>query len=124
MRPSARFRLLPGTILLFTLAVTAGDVKDGNFGAERPGTTQTAKSAPHARRTSYPFFGELEPHDAKSLTLKGKKKARVLLVTSDTRVLKNGATAKLSDATVGERVSGSARKNAEGKEEAVTINLK
>jgi hypothetical protein len=102
--------------------VFAANVQDGNFRAESPDPKPKAQA--HSKRNSYPFSGELESHDSKIIALKGKRKARVLLLTSETRVLKNGASAKLDEAVAGTRVTGSARKNAEGKEEAVTINLK
>jgi hypothetical protein len=111
---------LSGSLLSSALAA---DIHQGNFGAELSSKPKKPSSAP-AKRNNYPFSGELDSHDAKSITLKGKRKSRVLLVTPDTRVLKNGSKAKLADAAIGERVSGSARKNGEGKEEAVTINLK
>ena len=102
------------------LIPVANDVEKGNFGADIPSATK-AKTANKAKRNSYPFSGEIESHDRKSLTLKGKKKSRVLLLTAETRVLKDGANAKLKE---GECVSGSARKNREGKEEALTVNLR
>jgi hypothetical protein len=102
------------------LAVSASDVQKGNFGAEISGPSKTTAPA-KAKRNSYPFSGEIETYDGKTLTLKGKKKARLLLITPETRVRKDGAPAKLKD---GEFVSGSARKNNDGKEEAVTVNLK
>lgn len=102
-------------------ALAAADVKSGNFGAEAPGTR--AKSTGHVRR-SYPFSGEIESHDAKTLTLKGKKKNRVILLTPETRFVKNGSAAKAGDLSKGLQVSGSVRKNAEGKEEALQVNLK
>jgi hypothetical protein len=108
------------------LSVSANDVQNGNFGAETsalPAKT-TAKSTTHEKRNSYPFSGEIESRDSKSLTLKGKKKARVLILTPETRVLKNGVSARVANASSGQRVSGSARKNASGQEVAVTINLK
>jgi len=105
------------------LCLHASDVEKGNFGAEIP-TTSKVKATTKGKRNSYPFSGEIGSHDGKSLTLKGKKKSRVLLLTPETRVLKDGSNGKLKDAVAGEYVSGSARKNAEGKEEAVTVNLK
>ncbi len=106
--------------LAMFLSVCASDLEKGNFGADISGSPKATTTA-KGKRSNYPFSGEVESHDGKSLTLKGKKKSRVLLLTSETRVLKDGAVAKLKD---GEYVSGSARKNAEGKEEALTVNLK
>lgn len=102
-------------------ALSAGDVQSGNFGAEAPGAK--TKSSSHVRR-SYPFSGEIESHDKKMITLKGKKKNRVILLTAETRFVKNGAPAKPEDLTKGAQVGGSVRKNAEGKEEALQVNLK
>jgi hypothetical protein len=106
--------------LVMALSLFAGDVEKGNFGAETSGSSK-AKTTAKTNRNSYPFSGEIENHDAKSLTLKGKKKSRVLLLTPETRILKDGVSAKLKD---GEYVSGSARKNSEGKEEALSVHLK
>jgi hypothetical protein len=106
--------------LSLAVSLVASDVEKGNFRAGIPGASKT-KPSTHGKRKSYPFSGEVETHDGKSLTLKGKKKARVLLLTAETRVLKDSSITQLKD---GEYVSGSARKNAEGQEEAVTVNLK
>ena len=102
------------------VALFASDVEKGNFGAEASTSSTKSKTTTRGKRNSYPFSGQIETHDSKSLALKGKKKSRVLLLTPETRVLTDGASAKLKD---GEYVSGSARKNLEGKEEAVTVNL-
>jgi hypothetical protein len=113
--------LLP---LLLVLEAAVADVRQGNFGAEAPAARQEPKPATPGKRSTYPFSGELDLHDATSITLKGKKKPRVLLLTAETRVMRNGRRARLADAAPGERVSGSTRKNSEGKEEALTVNLK
>lgn len=103
-------------------SVCASDISRGNFGAEFPGATNVAAARP--KRTAYPYSGELQELTGATLTLKGKKKSRALLVSAETRILRNGRKANPGGALPGERVSGSARKNAEGREEAVTINLK
>ena len=107
--------------LAMAVSLFANDVEKGNFGAELSASSAKPKTTTRGKRNSYPFSGEIESHDSKSLTLKGRKKPRVLSITLETRVLKDGVSAKLKD---GEFVSGSARKNVEGKEEAVTVNLK
>lgn len=106
--------------LALAFPLLASDVEKGNFGAEHA-VSSKAQAPVKAKRNSYPFAGEIERHDSKSVTLKGKKKSRVLLLTPETRIRKDGASAKLKE---GEYVSGSARKNGEGKEEALTVNLK
>lgn len=115
-----RMKLVFAMLLSATIFLGA-DIKKGEFGAAAPDSaTKPAKP----KQNSYPYYGELESHNKQSITLKGKKKPRVILITPETRVLRNGSTARLTDAAPGERVSGSVRKNAEGKEEAATINLK
>ena len=106
--------------LATALSLFASDVEKGNFGAEISGPSKP-KTTTWAKRNSYPFSGEIESHNDKSLTLKGKKKSRVFLLTADTRMLRDGVTARPQE---GEYVSGSARKNIDGKEEAITVTLK
>jgi hypothetical protein len=119
---------------VLVLAVTAclalntfsADVTKGGFGAEKE---ESSKATEHKeatpKRTTYPFYGTLESVDpkVKTITLRGKKKNRVILCTSESRIFRNGAAASLTDSVPGERVSGSIRKNAEGKEEALTIRF-
>src|ERR1043165_8192936 len=108
-------------ILLVTFTAQALDVTNGNFKAAAPATEKPApksstkqKSAAKARST-YPFYGALASADASSIILKGKIKNRPILVNSETRIERNGASATLADVTAGERVSGTVRKNADGK---------
>jgi hypothetical protein len=111
-------------------SASGSDVQNGNFGAQLPGARQrnadksSEKASATAKRSNYPFSGEIESYDAKTLVLKGKRKSRILLLTPETRIFRSGSKARLQDAIAGERVSGSCRKNAEGKEEAATIQLK
>ena len=81
-------------------------------------TDSTAKKA-------HPFHGKLASVDktAKTITLEGKEKARVFLITSETRIRKDRKPATLDDVQLGERVGGSARENAAGKMEVVTLNV-
>ncbi|HTG43179.1 MAG TPA: hypothetical protein VK633_01485 [Verrucomicrobiae bacterium] len=110
---------------LFSLCVvfTADDVLKGEFGAAAPAPRPSAGIVQPAKRKTYPFSGTLEASDPQSITLKGKRKIRVLLVTPQTRIEHNGRKGTLAEARPGDRVSGSARKNAEEKEEALTIHL-
>lgn len=72
-----------------------------------------------------PFTGKLNAVDktAKSITLDGKLKKRTIWLTAQTRVTKAGKPASLDDAVIGEEVGGQCMKNAEGKEEAVSLRL-
>ena len=107
----------------FVLGAAAADVTKGEFSAAREGDKLERKSEAKNTASRYPFYGTLDSVDVKNktVTLKGKEKNRVILFTSATRVQKDGANAKIEELVPGERVSGSVRKNAEGKEEALTI---
>jgi hypothetical protein len=119
--------LVLGIITLLVLNASAADVTKGGFGAEKETIPKKAegKSETKSKRSSYPFYGTLDSVDAKekTISLRGKKKNRVILCTSESRFFKNGAAATLADCVPGERVSGSVRKNAEGKEEALTVRF-
>ncbi|MGZ8940149.1 MAG: hypothetical protein ACXW32_13140 [Limisphaerales bacterium] len=114
------------------LMAWGADVQKGGFGAARgdeekkserktEGKSETGETT--AKRVTYPFYGTLDSVDSseKTVTLRGKKKNRVIMVTSETRIQKDGLS--LKEAAPGERVSGLVRKNAEGKEEAVSIRF-
>src|SRR5688572_23599354 len=109
------------------LNTSAADVTKGGFGAEREGTAENSehKSEATPKRSTYPFYGTLDSVDpkGKTITLRGKKKNRVIVYTSESRVFKNGVSATLADIAPGERVSGSVHKNAEGKEEALSVRF-
>lgn len=65
---------------------------------------KSEKAAPRAR----PIAGKIEAVDKtmKTLTLSGEKK-QVLVVTSETKIVKGGKPATFADATVGEEIGGS-----------------
>lgn len=119
--------------LFLVVALGAGqvgsDVTKWDFPAAAPraeGTTRSAKSTTKKDKPKgYPFSGTLDSTDSKAgtITLKGKRKNRVIRVTPDTRLEKNGAKATLKDGTPGEKVSGSVRKNGDAVEEAMTIHF-
>lgn len=126
--------------LLLISAVTSNfgnDVISGEFGAapkvkefSKPKTespakkkSTAAKSAPQKR---YPYHGTLKTVDpaGRSITLSGKKKDRVILVTEETNVSRDGKKSSLKEGRPGERVSGSVTKNGSGQEEALTVRFK
>ena len=120
-------------VLLSALSTALADVTKGEFGAKASQASQPAaatsktesatETPSQTKRNSYPFHGTLASVDSsgKSLSLAGKQKPRVILVTSDTRFFRDGVKVKLSDAVAGERVTGTVRKNAAGQEEALTV---
>jgi hypothetical protein len=110
------------------ITLSFADVTKGNFGAARPADPepkQEREAEPKQKRTTYPFYGTLDSINTaeKSITLRGKKKNRVILVTSQTRIFKGNSRASIQSGTPGERVSGAVQKNADGKEEAVSIRF-
>jgi hypothetical protein len=119
--------VLLGIVALFATQTIWSDVRKGGFGAEKEGSPSKTerKSDAAPKRSSYPFYGTLDSVDLKekTITLRGKKKNRVLVCTSESRFFKNGASATLADAVPGERISGSVHKNSEGKEVALTIRF-
>jgi hypothetical protein len=117
--------------LAFALATLSADLKKGQFGAAKtpePAPKSTPAKPPEKstrKSPAYPFHGTLgtvDP-DKKTLTLRGKSKPRVILLTPETRIQKNGLKAGLADGIPGERVTGSVRKNSDGKEEALTVHF-
>jgi hypothetical protein len=123
---------------LLVASLLANDVKQGEFGAARPGAKAGSKkaeadtpsekkprSSPATAARRYPYHGTLQSVDAaaQSITLAGKTKQRVILITSETNITRDGKPVSLKEAIAGEKVSGSVVKNREGKEEAITLRL-
>jgi hypothetical protein len=82
-------------------------------------------SANTEKKKPVPFRGKVSAVDkvAKTVALEGKEKQRILQITSDTKITKDGKPAVLDDVTPGESVGGLARENAAGKMELVTLNV-
>jgi hypothetical protein len=121
-------RPLLTALLALSIGASIADVTKGEFGAKKdsqaPVESETkGQASQESKRKPYPFHGTLAAIDSsgKTLTLEGKKKPRVIAVTAQTRVFRNGAKAKLDEGTAGERVTGTVRRNSAGQEEAVTI---
>ena len=124
-------RWLLAQVLVFAVATSLADVTKGGFGAEKDSKpsaeseSNIPKEPKDSKRNSYPFHGTLGAIDSSgtSLTLEGKKKPRVIAITAETRIFRDGAKAKLKDGVAGERVTGTVRRNAAGQEEAVTVRF-
>lgn len=71
----------------------------------------------------YPFNGTVHAVDkqARTVTLLGKEKNRVLHFDDQTKVLKLGKPAKLDDLAAGEEVGGQLRKTEDGRELVVSL---
>ncbi|MBK9140620.1 MAG: hypothetical protein IPM17_18000 [Verrucomicrobia bacterium] len=77
-----------------------------------------------AQPAGVPFNGKIAALDlsAQTLTLSGKAQ-RVVKVTSQTKILRDGQPATLAGAKVGESVGGYAKKTDEGVLEAISLRL-
>lgn len=84
-----------------------------------------ADAAAKEKRPNHPFRGKLSAVDkaAKTISLEGKEKPRVIQITSETRIAKAGKLATLDDAVIGEEVAGQAIKTSSGHEQAVSLRL-
>lgn len=74
---------------------------------------------------SPPFKGTISAidKDAKTITLKGKVKERVITLTDDTKITKDGVAATWDDLKAGEAVRGQIVKADDGKEIAKSVML-
>ncbi|MBI5774220.1 MAG: copper-binding protein [Verrucomicrobia bacterium] len=92
-----------------------------------PAPAQEKKAATEGKEKKapgpLPFNGKITAMDAaaKTITLSGKE-ARVVQITSSTKITKDGKPATLDDIKAGDQVGGAFRKNADGKMEATTLN--
>jgi len=95
--------------------------------SEPPAPAPKKKTNPDGETKSHgiPFHGKLQAVDKveKTLTIKGKEKDRIFLVTSHTKLSRDGKPATLADAVVGEEIAGFAREASAGKYEALSIRF-
>jgi hypothetical protein len=107
--------VLTAALVSLALPVAAADASP-NAAAVQP-EKKTDKVAP--------FQGKISAVDTigKTLTLAGKEKNRLITITSETKITKNGQPATLGDATVGEVVGGRAKVTAAGQFEALSLRI-
>jgi Cu/Ag efflux protein CusF len=112
-------RIVSALALTLAVCIAAPAVLAADQPAEKKAAGQK-EAAPKFR----PFTGKVKAVDqsAKSITLEGEK-AQTFLVTSETRILKDGQPATFGAITVGEIVGGRAKETADGKWEATTVNV-
>ena len=84
-----------------------------------PGTGDANKAANPNR--ALPFRGKVDALDAKAKTI--TVGTRTIHITSDTKITKDGKAAEFAALTVGTPVRGSLRQAADGKLNAVSLNL-
>ena len=128
--------VLAVTLLGVAVSAQAQDNKtDAKPTQAPPVVTPAAPAAPTApaapavpekpKREDFPFHGKVASVDkaASTVTLEGKDHTRVLQVAATTKITKDGKPATLADVTVGEKVTGSCKKTADGKEEALSLYI-
>jgi hypothetical protein len=112
-------RLLLASVLALSLtgALPAAEKKAGSTPAPAP--TEKAPDPGAAKKADpnrpLPFHGKVSAVDpaGKTFSLKGSTKDRVFQVTDKTNISKDGKPVKLTALTVGEEVTGSAKKSEE-----------
>lgn len=118
------FSLLAAAALVASSAQAADKAPDKAPEKGKPAAApEKGKEAP--KRETYPFGGKIDSVDAaaKSFTIKYKESSRTFLTTADTKFVKAGQPAKFTDVKAGDEVGGLAKKNKDGKEEAVSVRV-
>jgi hypothetical protein len=112
-------RLLITALLTAFISGTSFVTLAAEAPAEKAGETAKGK-----RPTGRPFRGTIKSFDkaSQTLTLDGDQ-SPVILITSGTRLYKDGKQATTETLTVGEMVMGFGRDATEGKIEALTIRV-
>jgi hypothetical protein len=108
--------LLAAAVIAAPALSRAVDVSTNAPGSS--GQTVTPRPGIHS---VIPFHGKVTAVDTNAMTLTVGN--RTLQITSDTKISKDGKSAKLSDGVVGERVQGAYRKSEGGKPNAVTVHF-
>ena len=106
---------LLATGMIIVPAVARGQNETSNG----PSMNQAAPKPTH--HNVIPFRGKVDAVDTKAMTLKVGNRA--FQITADTKIMKNGQPATLSDAVAGEPVRGVYKKTDDGKLEAVSLSL-
>ena len=93
-----------------------------NFAAEKPAKTP---SVPQQSKTKFrPFYGKVKTYDkaAASVILQGPK-AQTFAIITETKINKDGKPATVDALVAGETIGGRAREGADGRWEALTLNV-
>lgn len=104
-------------------------LNDNNNHNPKPATGPTASGSNPAskstKRETYPFRGVVASVDppAHTVTLEGRNSSRVIAVTPETNLTREGSPTTLEDVKTGERVGGMVKKNPDGREEAVLLRV-
>jgi|GEM_PF-3424638 len=116
--------IITGTSLR-TSAAETGPEKAPITPTEKVTPDRGGGAVPGTKRETYPFRGRVASFDigAQALKLEGKTTQRVVHLTPQTRLTKQGQPAMLDDLKAGEEVGGTLRKGSEGREEALLIRI-
>ena len=112
---------LLATLICVGVATTVQAQEKKGKGKDAP----KGEKAEGKKRDTYPFNGKVASADksAMTITLQGKEKSRVIKVTSQTKIEKDGKPATFDDAKAGEAVRGSLKKDASGAEVATLVRI-
>jgi hypothetical protein len=119
--PRSAVALVAALVLAFIPAMRAAEPAAKTEGPAK--SESPAKSEPSSK--FMPFRGKVTAVDktAMTISLAGKEKPRIFVVTSETKFFKDNKPATLADLTVGEEVGGRARLAANGKQEIMTLRI-
>ena len=106
---------------LFAPALVAMPLLSRAQDTNAPGAADQTAPAKPKKHGILPFHGKLSAVDAGAKTLTVGK--LTLQVTSDTKIIKDGQPATLSEGVVGELVGGAYKKTADGQLDAVTVHF-
>ena len=125
MKAKLVLRLGAACLLTFALcampAPLAAQTTNKPASAKKPAAETPESSKSEKKPAAGPFHGKLAGVDqtAKTITV-GK---RTFLITSETKIKKEGKPATLQDGVVGEEISGYVKPNEAGKLAATTVNF-
>ena len=115
-------KIVKKTLVPFVLALALLTPTLNSQAADQP-AEKAAEGKKEAKAKFRPFHGKIKEADkrAQSIVLDGEK-AQMFLITSETRLSKEGKPATFDELTAGETVGGRAQEK-DGKWEAVAINI-
>ena len=106
---------------LFVAALVATPALARAESTNAPASTNQAASAKPKKHEGLVFRGTVSAIDVKAMTL--TVETRTFAVTTDTKIIRDGKSATLADGVVGEQVSGTYKKTADGKLNAASIHF-
>lgn len=123
-----KFKFVPLAVALAALVslgtpTTLRAQDDAAGAAEKKPALKGEKKEKHPGALPYSGAISAMDKDAKTITLKGKEKERVITLNDETKITKDGAAATWDDLKAGEMVRGQVMKSEDGKEVAKSVML-